>query len=295
MDRLTSMAVFVRVVERGSFAAVAGELSLSPTMVANHVRGLETQLGARLLDRTTRSHRLTELGAAYLERCRDVLASVQAAEQVAEALHAQPRGVLRVSAPVTWGTHRLVPVVGDYMARYPQVRVELSLNDRVVDLAEEGFDCAFRSGPLTDERLIARPLRGARMRVAASPDYLARHGRPATPQALARHALLGFASWGAEPVLRFTRAGASVPVPVRGALTINNGQALLAAAQAGIGIVVQADALLDAPIADGTLVGLLPRWQLPERALHVVRLPEVRPSAKLRAFVDLALQRLGPA
>lgn len=294
MDRLTSMNVFVRVVERGSFAAVASEFALSPTMVANHVRALEAQLGARLLDRTTRRQRLTELGAAYLERCRDVLASVQAADQVAEALHAQPQGLLRVSAPVTWGTHRLVPVVSEYLACNPGVRVELSLNDRVIDLAEEGFDCAFRSGPLTDDRLIARPLRSARMLVAASPGYLARHGRPRTPAALADHALLGFSAWGVNHALRFTRANTSVPVPVRGALTINNGQALLAAAMAGAGIIVQADALLDAPLADGTLVRLLPQWRLPERALHIVRLPEARPSAKLRTFVDLALLRLGP-
>jgi DNA-binding transcriptional LysR family regulator len=200
-----------------------------------------------------------------------------------------------VSAPVTWGTHRLVPVVAEYRARHPGVRVELILNDRVVDLAEEGIDCAFRSGPLADDRLVARPLRSARMLVAASPDYLARRGRPRTPQALERHDLLGFASWGPDPVLRFERAGASVPVPVRGALTINNGQALLAAALAGAGVIVQADALLDAPLAAGTLVRLLPQWRLPERPLHLVRLPEARPSAKLRTFVDLALARLGPA
>jgi DNA-binding transcriptional LysR family regulator len=293
MDRLTSMAVFVRVAEKGSFAAVAPEFSLSQTMVANHVRALEEALNARLLDRTTRRHALTEIGAAYLERCRDVLASVQAADHVAEALRAVPQGTLRISAPVTWGTHRLVPVLGAYMARHPGVRVELSLNDRVVDLAEEGFDCGFRSGDLADSRLIARPLQRALMRVAASRAYLDRHGVPATPRDLAGHALLGFAPWGADPVLRFERAGERVNVPVRGTLVINNGQALLAAAEAGIGIAVQADALLDPSIARGDLVVLLPDWQLPSRALHVVRLPEARPSAKLRTFVDFVVERLG--
>ncbi len=123
MDRLTSMAAFVRVAEKGSFAAASDELGMSTTMVANHVRALEQQLGARLLDRTTRRHALTEIGAAYLERCRDVLASVHAADHVAEALRAVPQGTLRVSAPVTWGTHRLVAVVAQYMARYPGMRV----------------------------------------------------------------------------------------------------------------------------------------------------------------------------
>ena len=294
MDRFTSMAVFVRVAEKGSFAAAAAEFGLSATMVANHVRSLEDALAARLLDRTTRRHALTEIGAAYLERCRDVLASVQAADHVAEALRAVPQGLLRVSAPVSWGTHRLVPVLGDYLARHLGVRVDLSLNDRVVDLAEEGFDCAFRSGDLAgDTPLVARPLRRARMRVAASPAYLERQGIPRTPQELAGHALLGFSPWGAVPVLRFQRAHERVHVPVRGPLAINNGQALLAAALAGIGVAVQADALLDPAIARGELVELLADWSLPSRALHVLRLPEARPSAKLRSFVDFVVERLG--
>jgi DNA-binding transcriptional LysR family regulator len=293
MDRLTSIDVFVRVADHGSFAAVARDLGLSQTMVANHVRALESALDARLLDRTTRRQSLTEIGAAYLERCRDVLASLQAADHVAESLRAVPQGTLRVSAPVSWGTHRLVPVLATYMDRHPGVRVELSLNDRVVDLAEEGFDCAFRSGELADQGLIARPLRRAQMRVAASPDYLARHGTPRRPEDLRRHALLGFAPWGRDPQLRFERAGATVRVPVRGPLVVNNGQALLAAALAGVGIAVQADALLDAAIARGELVRLLPRWSLPSRALHVVRLPQARPSAKLRTFIDHAVEQLG--
>ncbi len=293
MDRLTSMSVFARVAEQGSFAAVARELGLSQTMVANHVRALESALDARLLDRTTRRHALTEIGAAYLERCRDVLASVQAADHVAEALRAVPQGTLRVSAPVSWGTHCLVPVLGAYMARHPQVRVELSLNDRVVDLAEEGFDCGFRSGELADLGLIARPLRRSQMRVAASPGYLAHHGTPRKPEDLRRHALLGFAPWGRDPQLRFERAGETVRVPVRGPLVINNGQALLAAALAGIGVAVQADVLLDPAIARGELVRLLPRWSLPSRPLHVVRLAQARPSAKLRTFVDFVVEQLG--
>jgi molybdenum-dependent DNA-binding transcriptional regulator ModE len=129
MDRLTSMAVFVRVAERGSFAATAAELSLSPTMIANHVRAIEARVGASLLDRTTRRHSLTEIGAAYLERSSDVLASVRAADHLAESLHALPQGTLRVSAPVSWGAHRLVPMIGVYMVMHLKVKVELSLNE----------------------------------------------------------------------------------------------------------------------------------------------------------------------
>ena len=293
MDRLTSMAVFVRVAEKGSFAATAAELSLSPTMIANHVRALERQVGACLLDRTTRRHKLTEIGAAYVDRCRDVLASVHAADHLAEVLRAVPQGTLRVSAPVSWGAHRLVPVIGDYMAIHSKVKVELSLNDRVVDLGEEGFDCGVRSGRLTDDRLIARPLRRARMLAAASPGYLARRGVPREPQELEDHVLLSFSAWGRDHVWRFTRSNETVQVPVRGPLVTNNGQALLTAARAGMGVVVQSDALLEPAVAAGDLVQLFPEWTLPTRPVHIVRLPEARPSAKLRTFVDFVVARLG--
>lgn len=292
MDRLTSMAVFVRVVEKGSFAAAAEEFALSTTMVANHVRALEQQLGAQLLERTTRRHHLTEIGAAYLERCRDVLSSVQAAEQVAESLRAAPQGTLRVTAPVTWGAHRLMPVIGAYMAAYPSVQVELSLNDRVVDLHEEGFDAAIRSGPLDDDSLVARPLAPSRMYAVASPAYLERRGVPQTPDELAAHACLGFMAWGRQHSWRFCRDGRVVDVPVRGPLVCNSGQALLAAARCGVGVVVQADVLLAPVIAAGELVRLLPAWELPSRQLHIVRRRETRPTAKLRTFVDFVVERL---
>lgn len=293
MDRLTSMAVFVRTVERGSFAAVAEEFGLSTTMVANHVRALEQQLGAQLLERTTRRHHLTEIGAAYLERCRDVLSSVQAADQVAEALRAEPQGTLRVTAPVTWGAHRLMPVIGAYMAAYPTVQVELSLNDRVVDMHEEGFDVAIRSGPLADDTLVARPLAPSRMFVVASPTYLDVHGVPKEPNDLSKHACLGFMAWGRHHHWRFVQGERRVEVPVQGPLVCNNGQALLTAALCGIGVVVQADVLLSPSIESGKLVRLLADWELPVRHLHIVRRRETRPTAKLRTFVDFVMEKLG--
>lgn len=293
MDRLTSMAVFVRVVEKGSFTAAADEFGLSTTMVANHVRALETQLGAQLLERTTRRQHLTEIGAAYLERCRDVLGSVQAADQVAEALRATPQGTLRVTASVSWGAHRLMPVIGAYMAAHPQVKVELSLNDRVVDMQEEGFDVAVRSGTISDQLLIARPLRPSRMLVAASPAYLGEHARPRRPEDLRRHNCLRFTPWGSDHAWRFSMGSEKVSVPVRGSFTCNNGQALLTAALGGVGVVVQADVLLEPAIASGQLVRLLSGWELPTRPLHILRRRETRPTAKLRSFVDFVVERLG--
>ncbi|HWW07226.1 LysR family transcriptional regulator [Collimonas sp.] len=293
MDRLTSMAVFVRVVEKGSFAAVAEEFSLSTTMVANHVRALESHLGARLLDRTTRRHSLTEIGSVYVERCRDVLNSVQAADYVAEALRAVPRGKLRMTAPVTYGAHRLVPLIGEYMALFPEVQVELVLNDRVVDMVEEGFEVALRSGSLSGANLIARPLRPSRMFAVASPAYLERHGRPQHPADLANHNCLGFMSWGKDHEWRFTQGEQALSIPVRGSFVSNSGQALLSAAVSGIGVVVQGDVLLESAIASGQLLQLLPAWDLPTRPIHLVRTRDARPTAKLRTFVDFLVQRLG--
>ncbi|WP_035053037.1 LysR family transcriptional regulator [Andreprevotia chitinilytica] len=293
MDRLTSMAVFVRVVEKGSFAAVADEFGLSTTMVANHVRALETQLGTRLLDRTTRRHSLTEIGSVYLERCRDVLSTVHVADQVVEELRAVPQGTLRLTAAVSYGAHKLVPLIGEYMARYPNVRVELTLNDRVVDLVEEGFEVGIRSGRLDNPNLIARPLQPSRMLAVASPAYLAKRGMPQHPADLAQHDCLGFMPWGRRHEWRFTRGDETARVPVKGGFVSNNGQALKTAALAGMGVVVQADVLLADAVESGQLVQLLPDWELPQRPIHIVRTKDSRPTPKLRTFVDFIVERLG--
>ncbi len=295
MDKLRAMEVFVAAIDAGSFAGAAEALGLSAVMVGKHIHALEVALGARLLERTTRRHALTEIGAAYLERCKDVLASVRSADGVAEALRAVPQGRLRVTAPVAYGAHRLMPVVAHYMAAHPQVQVELALNDRVVDLAEEGFDCGIRSGPASEEPWVSRPLARSRMFAVASPDFIARHGAPAHPSALEALPLLAFSAWGPDHAWRFTRGAETLHVPVRGPLVTNNGQALLAAALAGVGVIVQADALLEPALAAGQVIRLLPEWRLPTREIRIVRRPEARPSAKLRSFVDFVVDRLGPA
>lgn len=292
MDKLRAMEVFVATVDAGSFAAAAEVLDLSAVMVGKHIRTLETQLGARLLERTTRRHALTEIGTAYLERCRDVLASVHTADRVAESLRSMPQGVLRVTAPVAYGAHKLTPVIGDYIAAYPLVQVDLNLSDRVVDLVEEGFDCGIRSGAAVDERLIARPLALARMFAVASPAWVARHGQPKHPSDLEAFPLLSHAAWGPTHAWRFTRDSRTVRVPVRGPLTTNNSEALLAAAMAGVGVIVQADALLELAIASGRVVQLLSEWELPTRPIYIVRMPEARPSAKVRTFFDFVAARL---
>ncbi|MFP5392326.1 MAG: LysR substrate-binding domain-containing protein, partial [Gammaproteobacteria bacterium] len=249
-DKLRSMEVFVTVASSASFAAAAEQLGMSAVMVGKHVQKLEQALGATLLERTTRTRALTEIGASYLERCRDVLASVEAADLVAETLRAEPQGLLRISAPVAYGSQRLVRVVAEYQAAYPKVAVDLSLNDRVVDLLEEGIDIALRSGPVDDPGLIARALAPGRMLATASPVYLARHGIPGHPEELAQHQCLRFAPWGSAPAWRFSRGEETIKVAVAGRFVTNQPHALLAAGLAGAGILVQSDAMLAAHIAE---------------------------------------------
>ena len=286
------MSVFVEVARCKSFAAAAKSLDITGTMVANHVRALEKRMRAPLIERTTRSQRLTDVGVAYLERCCDVLDRVASADRVAEEVVLEPRGVLRVTAPVTWGAHLLVPTLAAYLERHPHVRIELCLDDGVIDLEKEKFDCGIRSGAISDDRLVARRLEDARVIAAASPIYLGRRGEPRTPEDLKSHVLVPFAGWGATHKWRFTKNDKRVDIAVGNRVVINNGQALLAAACAGIGIIVQAEILIAPKIATGELKQVLPDWNLPRRTMHIVRQADARPSAKLRAFVDHVVSTL---
>jgi DNA-binding transcriptional LysR family regulator len=292
-DKLRSMQVFVVAATAESFAAAGQQLDLSAVMVGKHVRALEEQLGVRLIERTTRKQSLTEVGGCYLERCREVLASVDAADLVAQSLRSAPQGCLHVSAPVSFGVYCLTPLISAYTAAFPAVQVQLSLNDRIVDLAEEGIDVVLRCGTLADNTLAARALRPTETWAAASPAYLARRGVPSHPSDLLQHEGLALTAWGDKPQWRFSRGDETVNVPVKGGFVSNNGQALLAAAVGDMGVAVQADYLLRGAIAAGQLVRLLPDWQLPLRPLHIMRRAERRPSAKLRSFIDFTLAELG--
>ncbi|WP_048430465.1 LysR family transcriptional regulator [Methylobacterium indicum] len=296
MDRLTSMAVFVTAADLGSFAAAAASLGMSPQMVAKHVAFLEGRLGTRLLNRTTRRQSLTEFGRAYHERCRVVLAEAEAADALAEAARAHPRGTLRINAPVTFGSHSLVPLLTRYLRSWPEVEVDLSLTDRMVDLVEEGFEAVIRLGPLTDSSLIARPLAPYRLVACAAPAYLAAHGAPDSPEALAGHQCLDFAHWprGRDSLWRFTRAGVTREAPATGRLHINDFRALLRAALDGFGIVLGVETALRDDLAAGRLVRILPEWEAPSRPMHLLTMRDRRPTAKLRRFIDLVTSEFGP-
>src|SRR5918998_2166590 len=181
MDRFTSMQVFAKAVETGSFSAAADALSMSSQMVGKHVRLLEDHLGVRLINRTTRRQSLTEIGRSFYERVRTILAEVEAAEALAAESRAIPRGQIRVNAPVTFGVHELARALPEYLAAYPEVDVELTLADRIVDLIDEGYDAVFRVGSLADSGLIARSLRPQEFILCAAPAYVDAHGAPRVP------------------------------------------------------------------------------------------------------------------
>lgn len=296
MDRFVSMSIFTRVVERGSFVAAAEGSGMTATMVGNHIRALEDRLGARLLNRTTRQQSLTETGRNYYEQCVNILAQVQAAEGEARDIRARPRGRLRVSVPVMFGTMKLVPAIGEYLDAHAEVHVELALNDRFVDLADEGFEAAIRVGDLPDSNLIARPLAPSPLVACASPAYLARHGTPATPTDLEQHqcVALGFAS-GLRRDWRLTLVdGSQQVVRVPGRLDISgSGIALREAALAGLGIIFQPEMMVEQDIAAGRLIRLFPHLPSPSNPVHLVYLPERKLTAKLASFINFVIEKFG--
>lgn len=293
VDRLASMEAFAKAVETGSFSAAGEALSLSPQAIGKHVRALEEHLGVKLLNRTTRRQSLTDAGRGFHERVRTILAEVEAAEALAAESRAVPRGLLRINAPVTFGAHELASALPDYLAACPEVRVELSLSDRMVDLIDEGFDAVFRVGELADSGLIARSLRPFGFTLCAAPSYLAARGTPHVPSDLARHECLGFAYGTTRDAWTFTGPAGRETVDVACRLLANNGQALLSAARAGLGILLQPTPLVREALAAGQLVRLLPDHAPLPRPMHVVYAPDRRITPKLRSFLDFVIARFG--
>ena len=291
MDRLVSMQVFVRVVEKGSFSAAAEDFRISATMVGKHIAALEERLGARLLNRTTRRQSLTEVGRIYYQRCKQALAEVEAADACANELQATPRGLLRMNAPVSFGANALIAAIDDYLAQYPDVQIELTLNDRIVNLVEEGYELAVRIGSLPDSSLIARPLRPYRMVVCAAPAYLEAHGLVQTPEQLGTHNCLGFIYSIAQTHWRFTDGESTREVEIKGNLRVNNGQALRTAALRGMGIIMQPEVLLADDIAAGRLVRILPEHELPSYPMHLVYPSHRNMTPKLKSFVEFVVAR----
>jgi len=295
MDRLTSMNVFVKAVEAGSFAAAVPALGLSSPMIGKHVRFLEDRIGARLLNRTTRRQSLTEVGRVFYERCKLVLAEAEAAEALALDLQLAPRGRLRINAPVTFGSYSLAPMLTRYLLEHPEVTVDLTLTDRVVDVIDEGYEAVIRISPLADSTLIARPLRPYRLVACAAPAYLAARGIPQEPAELSDHECLSFSYWARPPLdeWEFTGAGGVHAIKVHSRFVANNGQALRQAALNGFGITLQAEDMLHDDLASGRLVRVLPDYEGPSLPMYILFSPDRRLTPKLRSFIDFVVATFG--
>ncbi len=295
MDRLAAVEAFVRVGETGSFTAAARRLDTSKSAVSRQVAALEAALGARLLHRTTRSLTLTEAGRDYLQRASRVLADLAEADQAVTQLQAAPRGTLRVNAPMSFGFLHLAAAIPDFLARYPEIEVDVTLNDRFVDLVDEGFDVAVRIGALADSSLVARRLAPIRRVVCAAPQYLAARGVPASPGDLAHHACLRYANVSRTHEWRFADPqGRPWPVAVEGPLITNNGDAIRAVALGGGGLAYLPTFIVGADLKAGTLAAVLDGFVPQDMTLNAVY-PHLRHlSPKVRAFVDFLAARFGP-
>lgn len=295
MDRLTSMNVFVKAAELGSFASAAQALRLSPQMVAKHIARLESRLGTTLINRTTRRQHLTDIGRSYYERCKIVLSEAEAADAIALNMKATPSGTLRVNAPVTFGASTLAPFITHYLDRFPETRIELTLNDRMVDPVEEGYEVIVRIGVLSDSPLIAYPLKPYRLIACASPGYLAQHGLPETPADLERHSCLVYGNWTPQSPCRwqFYQEGKMLEVRPEGRFHANDWRALLHAAVKGYGVTLGPEDVLDEEIRAGRLVQVLPDYEGPSRPMHILTPSGLRQTVKIRSFINAAREALG--
>jgi DNA-binding transcriptional LysR family regulator len=291
MDRIDALRLFCSVAELGSFTKAAEREAMTPGAASKQITALEQRLQARLFERTTRSVRLTDAGAALLDRVQPWLDEYDALEEgVAEARSA-PAGLLRVTAPVDFGARRLIPIIADFMTEWPKVDVRLSMVDRMVDLVNEGFDVGVRIGNLPDSALIARRLAPACMACVASPDYVERRGMPEHPDDLARHDMIIDRNKPSPQLLKFLRGEEEVEVRVNGRLSLNGAVAAVSAASAGIGIACSPRWAAEDALARGDVIGVLNDWEPDHRILWAVFPSNRYMTHRVRAFVDYLATR----
>jgi DNA-binding transcriptional LysR family regulator len=281
------LAIFAKVVELRSFAAAAGELALSKATVSKAVSRLEQRLGARLFNRTSRRLALTDAGQKLSERAARLLADGEAAENEALAQSATPRGLVRFAVPMTFGVSKVAPILPEFLEAYPDVAIDLHLSDAMVDLIGDGFDAGLRIASLPDSSLIARRLCAMPRYTVASPAYLRRHGRPTHPMHLARHRCLGYAYLSTPDVWHYTNnAGEQVSVRPAGPLRVNNGEALMPALLAGLGIADLPDFIVGDAVASGEVEVILKGWKQAEGAVHLVTPPGGPRPARVEVLAD---------
>lgn len=289
------MRSLIEVVNAGSYTAAAERLGLTRAAVSKQVMTLERELGTRLLNRTTRRVAPTVAGLAYVERCQRILAEMAEADMEVTALQQQPRGLLRVNAPMSFGLLHLSAAVAAFMCRYPELEVHMVLNDRFVDLVDEGMDVALRIGALVDSSLIARRIGTSRRVLCAAPAYLARCGAPARPEDLSAHECLQYGYLASGNRWQLHGTGGVHAVAVSGRMTVNNGQAVVDAAVAGLGIALAPTFICGDALRDGRLLRVLPGWAPADIPITIVYPYTRRLSARVRVFVDFMHERFGGA
>ncbi|MCB1352145.1 MAG: LysR family transcriptional regulator [Rhodobacteraceae bacterium] len=291
MDRLAEMEAFVNVVDNGGFTEAARKLGVSKSAISKSVSSLEARLAVRLLNRTTRRVSPTEVGLAYYDRARAVLKDALDADSMVTAMQDSPQGSLRISVPVSIGMGEISDAVAKFLTAYPNVEVNLVLDDRFVELVAEGFDMAIRIGVLSDSSLMARKLAEARVMLVASPEYLRTHGTPATIDDLNHHHLLHYSNQSTGNFWRLrTHSGEERHIRVGGRFTANNANSLMKAVEAGIGISRIPSFVLGDAIRAGRLVELLPDSTADPIGIYAVYPPGPFPQPKLRAFIDFLVE-----
>ncbi|MEQ8326764.1 MAG: LysR family transcriptional regulator [Parvibaculum sp.] len=292
---LNAYAVYARVVELGGFTAAAEALGLSKSMVSRQISTLEDALGVRLLNRTTRRIALTEAGAVVFERAQRIVMEAQEAAEEATCVEGAVRGQLRINAPMSFGISQLGPVMPEFMARYPELTVDLVLNDRRVNLIEEGFDVSLRISALTDSSLIARQLAPVERYIVGSPAYFEKHGVPKRPSDLAGHDFMLYTLLARPNILEMENAkGEKEQVELKGRFLCNNADAMVEMMLKGMGLVFSPDVLCHQHLKSGALVRVLEDWTVPALTLHAIYPHSRHLAAKVRAFVDFTVEKFGP-
>ena len=290
---LEGLAIFAKVVEARSFSGAAEQLGLSKATVSKAVTRVEARLGARLFNRTSRRLALTDAGRQLADRAAQILAAAEAAEREAMSQSASPRGLVRLAAPMSFGLSQLAPLLPDFCAAYPDITLDLHLSDAMVDLIGDGFDAALRIAAMPDSSLLARRLCAVSLLVVAAPAYLKRRGRPSHPLHLADHACLGYSYAPTPDSWRFTNAAGEVAsVRAVGPLRINNGDAMIPALVAGLGISVLPDFIVSDAVKAGRLEVILTDWHLPPSGLNFVTPPGGPRPARVEALAGFLTKRL---
>lgn len=294
MDRLDAMQLFARVAESGSFSAVAQQLGVARSVVTRKIAALEAHLGVKLMVRSTRRLTLTSAGTAYLERCRVILNLVDVAEEDVAHERAMPRGRIRIGLPLSFGLRRLAPLLLDFSQKYPEVSLDMDYSDRVVNLIEEGFDLSIRITSRLEPGDVVRKLGTCRLLVLASPEYLARRGRPGHPDELGQHDCLGYSSRSSSQTWVFTVNGRPEHFNVRCRINANNGDALMSATVRGLGISIQPDFIAESDVASGRAECILEDFAPPELGIHAVLPSNRHVPHRVRALIDFLSAALAP-